>query len=309
MDPITDIVTLLRPHAVFSKPITGKGNWGVRYAAYKEPGFAIVLQGQCWLAVRGREPVLLERGDFVLLPASPAFALYSRPGAQCSPGDPSITGIRHGDPDGEPEFEMLGGAFRLDPLNASLVLALLPEMVHIRESNGGMTQLAQIVDLITDECSADRPGKEMVLQRFLDVMLVECLRRPGIAQGEPPAGLLSGMQDTALARVLRAMHSDVRAGWTVAELAKLAGMSRSAFSARFSQTLGCAPMEYLLRWRITLAQDALNRGGKSLDRVAEEVGYESASAFSTTFRRRLGCSPGAFARRKRDATGHQIAAS
>jgi AraC-like DNA-binding protein len=64
-------------------------------------------------------------------------------------------------------------------------------------------------------------------------------------------------------------------------------------------------MEYLLRWRITLAQDALNRGGKSLDRVAEEVGYESASAFSTAFRRRLGCSPGAFARRKRDATEHR----
>jgi AraC-like DNA-binding protein len=305
MDPITDVVTLLRPHAVFSKPITGKGDWGVRYAAYKEPGFAIVLQGQCWLALRGREPVLLERGDFVLLPASPAFVLYSRPGAKCSPGDPSVTGIRHGDPDGEPEFEMLGGAFRLDPLNTSLVLALLPEMVHIRASNGGMTRLAQIAGLITDECSADRPGKEMVLQRFLDVMLVECLRRPGIAQGELPAGLLSGMQDTALARVLRAMHSDVRAGWTVAELAKLAGMSRSAFSARFSQTLGCAPMEYLLRWRITLAQDALNRGGKSLDRVAEEVGYESASAFSTAFRRRLGCSPGAFARSKRDATEHR----
>ena len=108
MDPITDIVTLLRPHAVFSKPITGKGNWGVRYAAYKEPGFAIVLQGQCWLAVRGREPVLLERGDFVLLPASPAFALYSRPGAKCSPGDPSVAGIRHGDPDGEPEFVVSG---------------------------------------------------------------------------------------------------------------------------------------------------------------------------------------------------------
>ena len=107
------------------------------------------------------------------------------------------------------------------------------------------------------------------------------------------------MQDPALARVLRAMHADVRAGWTVAGLAQLAGMSRSAFSARFSRTLGCAPMEYLLRWRMTLAQDALSRGGRSLDRLAEEIGYESASAFSTAFRRRLGCSPGAFARAKR----------
>ena len=78
------------------------------------------------------------------------------------------------------------------------------------------------------------------------------------------------MQDPALARVLRAMHADVRAGWTVAGLAQLAGMSRSAFSARFSRTLGCAPMEYLLRWRMTLAQDALSRGGRSLDRLAEE---------------------------------------
>ncbi len=87
------------------------------------------------------------------------------------------------------------------------------------------------------------------------------------------------------------MHSDVRAAWTVADLAKLAGMSRSAFAARFSDLLGCAPMEYLLRWRMTLAQDALRRGGRPLDRVAEEIGYDSASAFSTAFRRRIGCSP------------------
>ncbi len=85
------------------------------------------------------------------------------------------------------------------------------------------------------------------------------------------------------------------AGWTVAELAKLAGMSRSAFAARFNDTLGCAPMEYLSRWRIALAQDALSRGGKSLDRVADEIGYRAASAFSTAFRKRVGCSPGAFA--------------
>jgi AraC-like DNA-binding protein len=97
------------------------------------------------------------------------------------------------------------------------------------------------------------------------------------------------------------MHAGVGSGWTVAGLAKRAGMSRSAFAARFSETLGCAPMEYLSRWRMTLAQDALSRGGKPLDRLAEEIGYESASAFSTAFRRRIGCSPGAFARASRTA--------
>jgi len=300
MDPLTDIVTLLRPHAVFSKPITGRGEWGVRYAAYEEPGFAIVLRGQSWLAVDGREPLRLERGDFVLFPSSPAFALFSRPGVKCPPGVPSVSAVRHGDPDGEPDFEMLGGAFQLDPVNAPLAVTLLPEMVHIRGSDGDTSRLAQIIGLIMDECAADRPGKDMVLQRHLDVMMIECFRRPSISHGAVPSGLLAGMQDAALARVLRAMHSDVRAGWTVAGLAKLAGMSRSAFSARFSQTLGCPPMEYLLRWRMTLAQDALSHGRKSLDRLAEEIGYESASAFSTAFRRRQGCSPGTFARRHRD---------
>jgi AraC-like DNA-binding protein len=302
MDPITDIITLLRPHAVFSKPITGRGEWGVRYAAYQEPGFAVVLDGRCWLAIDSGAPITLDQGDFVLFPASPAFAMFSHPGVACVPAVPSTSAVRHGEPDGDPDFQMLGGAFRLDPVNASLVLALLPDMVHIRQSDGDTTRLVHVVHLIMDECAADRPGKEMVLQRLLDVMLVECLRRPSVTQGALPAGLLAGMRDPALARVLRAMHSDVRARWTVAALAKLAGMSRSAFAARFSETLGCAPMEYLLRWRMTLAQDALSRGAKSLDRVAEEIGYESASAFSTAFRRRLGCAPGAFARSRRTAS-------
>src|SRR5690606_36390048 len=126
------------------------------------------------------------------------------------------------------------------------------------------------------------------------VLLLEALRRQGVAPGA--AGLLGGMRDPFLARVLRAMHADVRANWTVAGLAKLAGLSRSAFAARFAAVLGCGPIEYLARWRMALAKDALFSGAKTLDRIAEEIGYESASAFSTAFRKRIGCAPGKFAR-------------
>src|SRR5690349_8356284 len=73
MDPLSDVIALLRPHAAISKPITGRGNWGVRYQAYGQPGFAIVTAGHCWLALDGDPQLRLERGDFVLLPASPAF--------------------------------------------------------------------------------------------------------------------------------------------------------------------------------------------------------------------------------------------
>lgn len=303
MDPLSDVIALLRPHAALSKPISGRGAWGVRYSAYDHPGFAIVLAGQCWLAVDDADPVRLDRGDFVLLPSTPAFALFSRQGVDCIHLEPSDRGVRHGEQDGEPDFRMLGGAFRIEPTNAPLLLALMPRMIHIRAAEGSTGRLSRIVDLIMDECGADRPGRDMILERLLDVMLVECLRWRSLGEAALPAGLLAGLRDPALGRVLRALHSDVGAGWTVGELANLAGMSRSAFAARFVATLGCAPIEYLTRWRMALARDALSRGVKSLERLAEEIGYESASAFSTAFRRRVGNSPGAFARSRR--TGGQ----
>jgi len=131
----------------------------------------------------------------------------------------------------------------------------------------------------------------MVLQRMLEVLLVEAMRWHGVRPGDDRAGLLNAMRDPALARVLGAMHADVRADWTVASLARIAGQSRSAFAARFGAVLGCGPIEYLARWRMALAKDALLRGVKTLDRIAEEIGYESTSAFSTAFRKRLGCPP------------------
>jgi AraC-like DNA-binding protein len=201
---------------------------------------------------------------------------------------------RHGDPEGEADFASLGGTFRIEQVHAPLLLGLLPRFIHIPASQGRTAKLGRIIDLITQECASDDPGKEMILQRLLEVLLMEALRWRKV---DPEAGgLLDGLRDPALVRVLGAMHADVRAGWTVSQLAKLAGMSRSAFAARFGDILGCGPIEYLARWRMALAKDALMQGAKPLDKIADEIGYESASAFSTAFRKRLGCSPGRFAR-------------
>ncbi|MET1110510.1 MAG: AraC family transcriptional regulator [Allosphingosinicella sp.] len=295
MEPLSDVIALLRPHAAISKPITARGEWGVCYEAYEQPGFALVLDGQCWVALGARAPVRLARGDFVLLPATPAFSMTSRPGAECVAARPAATPVRHGLAGGEPDFRMLGGSFRIEPANAPLLVALLPELIHVQAAD--TTSLSRVVGLIRDECEADRPGGEMILRRLLEVMLIEALRRETISEeGSLEAGLLAGLRDPAVARALRALHADVGRRWTVASLAQIACLSRSAFAARFRSTVGCAPMEYLARWRMARARDALGRGGMPLDRLAEEVGYESASAFSTAFRRRVGCAPGGFAR-------------
>jgi AraC-like DNA-binding protein len=305
MDPLSDVIALLRPSAAMSKPITGRGRWGVRYGAHDAPGFTIILQGQCWFAFEGHEPIRAQRGDFLLLPSTPAFRLGSDPEAAFVPGYPSNLPVRHGEQDGEPDFVSLGGTFRIEHVNAPLLLALLPGLIYIPATGGRSGRLGPVIDLIMEECAHEEPGKDMVLERLLEVLLVEALRWRGISPEDGRAGLLSGMRDPALARVLRAIHADVRAGWTVANLARIAGMSRSAFAARFGQVMGCGPFEYLARWRMALAKDALMRGTKTLDGIAEEIGYESASAFSTAFRKRLGVPPGRFARASADAAyGH-----
>lgn len=296
MDPLSDVIALLRPNTAIAKPISGRGAWAVRYAAHEAPGFTIILKGECWIAFEGEEPLKLETGAFLLLPSTPAFTLSSHPGLVGTPTDPMDVPVRHGEQEGEADFESLGGTFRIEAANAPLLLALLPRMIHVPPSEGRSARLGRLIDLVAEECRGDEPGKDMILQRMLEVLLIEVLRSQGTTMGEDRAGLLHGMRDPALARVLAAMHADVRADWTVASLARIAGQSRSAFAARFGAVLGCGPIEYLVRWRMALAKDALLRGAKSIDRIAEEIGYESASAFSTAFRRRLGCPPGRFAR-------------
>lgn len=296
MDPFSDVIALLRPSTAISKPISGRGVWAVRYGAHDAPGFTIILKGECWIAFEGELPLRLETGAFLLLPATPAFTLSSHPDMVGMTVDPMDVPVRHGAQDGEADFEALGGTFRIETANAPLLLALLPRMIHVPPSEGRSVRLGRLIALIAEECGGDEPGKNMILQRMVEVLLIEALRSHGTTMDEDRAGLLQGMRDPALARVLAAMHADVRADWTVARLARIAGQSRSAFAARFGAVLGCGPIEYLVRWRMALAKDALLRGAKTLDRIADDIGYESASAFSTAFRKRLGCPPGQFAR-------------
>lgn len=296
MDPLSDIITLLRPGAAVSKPISGKGEWGIRYAAHDAPGFTIVLVGKAWLTFDGEKPLCLSQGDFLLLPTTPAFSLSSEPGVRCKAVEPHAEPVRYGEEEGDPDFVALGGSFTFERVNAPLLLSVLPGRIHIPAGQGRATRLGRLIELLAEESIADHPGKDLMLRRMLEALLIEALRWQSVSAGEATATLLSGMRDPALARALQAVHADVRAGWTVARLATIAGMSRSAFSARFREVMGCAPIEYLARWRMAIAKEALTQGVKSLDQIAEEIGYESASAFSTAFRKRLGCPPGRFAR-------------
>ncbi|MDL5367513.1 AraC family transcriptional regulator [Xanthomonas sp. NCPPB 2654] len=294
-DPLSDVVRLLHPRAVFANLISGKGNWAVRYAEYGQPGFCIVLEGTAVLAVDGHAPVTIGAGDFVLLPTTPAFTLSSLVPAPPVFIDPKIVPggqgeRRHGDPDGAPDMRSLGGAFEFDGAHAGLLVSLLPAVVHVR----GAGRLMQLVQMVGEEYQDRKPGNDYMLSRLVEMLLVEAMR--WTTAGSAPPGLLRGLGDERLALALKQIHGRIDHAWTVGELARAAALSRSTFFERFTRTVGVPPMEYVLAWRMQVAKDLLRRGGSSVAEVAERIGYGSTSAFSVAFSRQVGAPPSRYAK-------------
>jgi AraC-like DNA-binding protein len=297
-DPLTDLIGLLRPAQVMGKSITGAGRWAVRYTAFGHPGFCVVTDGVCQLAVDGGEAVRLEAGDFVFLATTPGFVMSggdaTDPEAVSpSPIDDSGLEVHHGDAAAQPDVRMLGGYFIFDSPDTAILAALLPPVIHIRNQ----ARLDVLVRLVREEAMQSRLGRELVLTRLVEVLLIEALRAaPG---SNAPAGLLRGLADERLAASIRAMHYEPSRQWTVEQLARIAALSRSAYFDRFNRAIGMPPMEYLLAWRMAIAKDILDRQDLVIEQVAERVGYSSASTFSTAFTRYVGRPPSSYMRERR----------
>jgi AraC-like DNA-binding protein len=247
------------------------------------------------LAVADEPVITLQAGDFVLLPTTPGFVMSSFEPARPVLIDPKVaaksTGeVRHGTQGGRPDVQILGGYFLFESPDAALLVSLLPAVIHVR----GVERLATLVRLVGDEANQQRSGRDLVLTRLVEVLLIEALRSTPGDDARP--GLLRGLADARIAPALRRMHAQLSHPWTVPHLAKTAGLSRSAFFERFSRTVGVSPMEYLLSWRMAVARDLLRQQGVGIAEVAERVGYGSASTFSTAFHRHVGQPPRQYAR-------------
>ncbi|SEK82496.1 AraC-type DNA-binding protein [Roseateles sp. YR242] len=303
-DPLAEVVSLLRPSAPFSKLVVASAPWAVRRSEIGRPFYFVVLEGGCRLKVDGPgagEALTLEAGDFVLIPASRGFATSSLDREPPSEGESVTTpiaamsgGARVGDPHGLVDLRMLVGNCELGSPDAALLVSLLPQWIHVR----GDRRLASLVQLVADESRANRPAREIVTARLLEVMLIEAFRSSASSASTP--GLVSGLADPKLAQALRCMHERPAQPWTVQRLAAEAAMSRSAFFERFGRIVGMAPTEYLLAWRMALAKQMLLQQALPMATIAERVGYSSVSAFGVAFTRQVGAPPGRFVKQWQD---------
>ncbi|GIH33787.1 AraC family transcriptional regulator [Microbispora amethystogenes] len=285
--------------------VSWRAPWGQRFP--EEPGsatFQVVLRGSCWLLPPEGEPVALSMGDVVFLPQGGGYGLADDPSALLA--EPVCDPFRDG---GATSTATLGGTgaetvtlccgYRLAPARSHPSLRSLPSVIHLPARLGRHPELRAAVDLLAQEIETPRLGTDTVVSSLIDVLHLYILRAWFEAEGAQcsDSGWAAALTDPAVSAALDALHRDPAHPWTVQSLGQRAGLSRAAFSRRFTDLIGKPPLAYLTWWRLSIAARLLQETDASVAEVAKLVGYGSEFAFGNAFKREHGISPGRYRRR------------
>lgn len=299
MDPLSEVLSLLRLRSYVSGGFDASGEWAVKFGAHAGIKFHAVLRGECWVAVEGLpDPVKVSEGECFLLARGRPFRLASDLAAEpvdvltLLPQDQVGRIVTY---NGGGGFLSIGGYFTLAEGQADLLLSMLPPLIHVREEPT-RTTLRWCVERMRQELSDVQPGDFIIAQQLATMVLVEALRLHLSNERRESVGWLFALSDKRMRAAIDAVHATPGRRWTLQTLAAQAAMSRTTFAVRFKETVGLSPMEYLTRWRMMLAADRLIHSRDSVSEIGLALGYESEKSFSTAFKRVMNCSPRRYAR-------------
>jgi len=264
--------------------------------------YHVITGGSCWASVIGHDlpPIQLMAGDVVAFPQGDAHILSSAPGMRGDPGpDPSVVPgeiaqlpvMLNIDGGGSERAHLVCGFLGCDSRPFNPLIEALPPMMHIRSS--GATHgswLREFTRFAVMEAGEKRMGGSSILSKLGELMFAELVRRYVESLPEESRGWLGGVRDRHVGRALNLIHAEPSRPWTLEELAKEAGLSRSSFAERFAGYVGMPPIQYLQKWRLQIAASRL-MDGASISTIAADIGYESEAAFSRAFKRVIGASP------------------
>ncbi|MBT9332053.1 AraC family transcriptional regulator [Acidipila sp. 4G-K13] len=299
MDPLSEVLALMKPQLYVAGGFGVPGDMAVRFPKHKGVKCYAMLAGNCWLVVEGvPEPVLIHAGDCFLLPRGLPFHLATdlalKPVLYT---DVCVRlGVRSEAPGAtEGSRYIAGGHFALTGGHAEMILHSLPPIVHIRRESD-KAAMRWSLERMREELRDPQPGGSLIAQQLAYMMLIQALRLHLADAASTGPGWLSALSDRHMSIAIASMHNDPGYPWTLHSLAERVGMSRSVFALRFRKVVGATPMEYLARWRMLLAADRLKHSSDGLSAIAQSLGYQSESAFGKAFRRVMGCSPGQYIR-------------
>lgn len=308
-DPLGEALHFLRLTGSFYVRSEMSGSWGLDLPAMEDAlWFHTVVDGRCLLSVPDEPTRELVPGDFALVPhgrghvlaadedaATRAASVYDLPHEYVSDRYAVIT---HGEGAG-PAATLVCGAVRLDHPAAQQLVRLLPAVVFVDAEPGPkQARMQNVLAMVADEARVLEPGGEAVITRLSDILVILALRSWIAGSPRAQSGWLGALQDDRIGAALALIHRHPHERWTVAALASSANMSRSAFSARFTELVGESVMSYLATWRMQVAYQTLRSEDVVLAELARRSGYLSEAAFGKAFKRAMGVSPGSVRRRR-----------
>lgn len=304
VDPLTDVFGLLDVRAAQFARLEAESPWGISFDGYRHVKLGAVLEGSCEVWAEGVErPIRLGQGDCYLLGNGSSYWLRSGPGAVMASSTEVFrdfvpgSSVRRGT---APDTVVIGCGFHFDEANASVLLDVLPAVVHVPAGSRPAEPIRSALHQLGAETAVPGVGSQLITERLAQVVLVQVLRAH-IAAESTGGAWLTALADPQIGRALELIHESPAFHWTIADLAAKVGLSRSSFFERFSALVGVPPLEYVARWRIRAAARDLRGGTRKVSSIAAEWGYSSESAFSHAFKRIMGTSPGRYRSAARDA--------
>jgi AraC-like DNA-binding protein len=323
-DILSDVLRSVRLRGAIFFYVNGGRNWVAEAPASRDvaaavvPGaehvmeYHVVTKGHCWGAIVGEKPVRLAPGDIILFPQGDAHVISSAPGMRANydvqrfferttARPPYTLNLADGEAAAaahsgeEYDTTLVCGFLGCDMRPFNPLIATLPRLLHLKASDS-RDWVAQFMQMAVTESRNKLPGGEAMLERMSEMMFVDAMRRYLDGLPEDGHGWLAGMRDRFVGRALALMHDAPATEWTVDELGRRVGLSRSALHERFAEMIGLPPMQYLTNWRMQVAAALLRNTNATIASVAQDVGYDSEAAFARAFKRSVGQAPGAWRR-------------
>jgi AraC-like DNA-binding protein len=290
-DPFSEVLAALGARSVRGTGLEAAGDWALAFDGRMRLKFVTVTRGRCWLLLPKHSPQALKEGDLVLI-SDTRYTVASDPAVEPMDGMPLFAApgqdlVRLGAAN---ETALIGGGSGFADGSAAFVLDALPKFLRVDPTSSTAEAVARTLNALRTEVACAELGSSLAAERLAEILVIAAVRAFVATSPKNSVGWITALADPRIGKALRLLHADVAYRWTVPMLASEVGMSRSAFTQRFTERVGQPPLDYLTRWRMVLAQQKLNEN-QTVATVAAAVGYSSQSAFAHAFKRTLGRTP------------------
>ncbi|MBB3386221.1 MULTISPECIES: AraC family transcriptional regulator [unclassified Rhizobium] len=290
-DPLSSVLALMGTRIICAAVFKAGTDWAMRFPPPDKIKFFVVTRGECLAKIDGIDHQYhVREGDVFLISKQSSFTLAAQELAPVQNGIDMLSTSEVLVDFGGDDLMFFAGHVDLDSISGIALLEQLPPAIHVSADSSQARTLSFLIEQLVEEYLTCMPGAAHGSNAIAQLIFLQLLRSRISDLHDTPIGWLRALGDPNLATALTVMHADPGHAWTLTELAKVAGLSRTGFAVRFKLAAGIPPLTYLKEWRMRLAERGL-RDGTPLSKLAETAGYASEAAFSSAFKRVFGLAP------------------